>query len=845
MNEINQRNIYQENNLLNMEKNPFKFKEISSLKNGDLNLLDTNYEINQKPNRINIENTRKSFTKIMNKNLKELKRFKTQLNIKRMSIKNKIPKIPSNYDNNFILAKKNNLYGSKINNNEKGSFSQINNNLKPNIDIFAKKIKEKFNQNILKAKNYKIITNKNRMNMQKLSNKTENNNYFLNKDTFNNIASYDKNTLKIHKKISNDFLNNYDMNSTMPHTYNKRNTFNSEFVNNLTNDRKRINPYENNKNSKIVDFTKLVKNDKAKTVKQKIIKNKNNKNLQRQNSENKQKIRIQMKNNNMDLSWDYGEREYNKRQNINLYKKSKSGVINQNFYSEKKRFAPKKDQYQNNEDLSDKEIDDIVDKLELYLGNNEKVNKTFIERGTDLLNDSSSLSELADEIVKTYPEQETSDMNFQETVPSTSNPDIDGIFESSNNNVINMNNISYNIPFGNNKGSNSKSYIVNNIYISSPEIKNKNNNLENDINYNFFVVNEYNNTNNNIDNNINNNTNNNKININNLNVPALVTKTYKSPFISGNGIFKINSKDINEIEDSEINDDFSQFKNSVKNNNNQNRILGLNNSNNINNKLVTNNKININPYANEEHSISKSVNDINNFEKENNNLKDKKKLKNNLNELRFSDSILRDILSSHKNTPSNNNLLLSEEKKFNNFQNFYENDKNIGFNQDNKNINYNKEGNYLNQNNINMPEINNIYFSEKNEAKNNIIKNSITKSSLNKPKKHILFNFNKNIYIKFGKDDLITESQVTEQNGEICNHIEKDMDLYNIELKTVKPKPIIKSFLKNEIKINTEYINVENLPERQILPDLYDEFEEQDLKSLEKSLEKSVDKIFH
>ena len=84
----------------------------------------------------------------------------------------------------------------------------------------------------------------------------------------------------------------------------------------------------------------MVKNDKAKTVKQKIIKNKNNKNLQRQNSENKQKIRIQMKNNNMDLSWDYGEREYNKRQNINLYKKSKSGVINQNFYSEKKRFAP-------------------------------------------------------------------------------------------------------------------------------------------------------------------------------------------------------------------------------------------------------------------------------------------------------------------------------------------------------------------------------------------------------------------------------------------------------------------------------------------------------------------------
>ena len=183
-----------------------------------------------------------------------------------------------------------------------------------------------------------------------------------------------------------------------------------------------------------------------------------------------------------------------------------------------------------------------------------------------------------------------------------------------------------------------------------------------------------------------------------------------------------------------------------------------------------------------------------------------------------------------------NNLLLSEDKKFNSIQNFY--DKNdIGINQDNKNNNYNKEENYLDKNNN--------YFSEIKEEKNNIIKNSITKSSPNKPKKHILFNFNKNIYIKFGKEDLITESQITDQDGQICEHVEKNMDLYNIELKTVKPKSIIKRFFKNEIKINTEYVNVENLPERQILPDLYDEFEEQDLKSLEKSLEKSVDKILH
>lgn len=836
MNEIFQGNIYKENNLFNLENNPFKIKEISSLKKSDLNLFEPNHIFNQKPNRINIDNTRKSLNNIANKNnLKELKRFNTQINIKRMSIKNKTPKYSSNNDNNFILAKKNNLYGNKINNNEKVKLSNMNNNSKSNGEIFAKKIKEKFNQNILKAKNYKIIPNNKGVNILKFSNKTENNNFNLNNENYNHIAYFDKNTLKIHKKISNDLLNNYDMNFTMPNAYNKRNTFNNEFINNLNNDGKRLNQYENNKNSKIVDFKRIAKNDKGKIVKQKIIKNKNNKNLLRQNSEKKPKIRIQMKTKDTDLSWDYGERAYNNRQNYNFYKKSKSGVLNQNFYSEIKKNVPKKDQYQIDDDLSDKEIDDIVDELELFLGNNEKVNKTFVERGNDLLNDSSSLSELAGEIVKFCPDQETSDLNIQETVPSTSNPDIDGIFESSNNNVINMNNISYNIPFSNNKSSNAKSYIVNNIYISSPEIKNKNNKLENDINYNFFVVNEYNNTNNNINNNINNNVNNNKTNLNNLNVPVLATKTYKSPFISGNGKFKINSKDINEIEDSEITEDFSKFKNSV-NNNNQNVILDLNNSNNINNKLVTDNQFKINSYPNEGNSIPKGINNINDFEKENN-LNDKKKLKNNLNDFRFSDSILRDILSSHKNTPSNNNLLLSEDKKFNSIQNFYDNN-DIGINQDNKSNNYNKEENYLDKNNTN-------YFSEIKEGKNNIIKNSITKSSLNKPKKHISFNFNKNIYIKFGKEDLITESQITDQDGQICEHVEKNMDLYNIELKTVKPKSIIKRFFKNEIKINTEYVNVENLPERQILPDLYDEFEEQDLKSLEKSLEKSVDKILH
>ena len=70
------------------------------------------------------------------------------------------------------------------------------------------------------------------------------------------------------------------------------------------------------------------------------------------------------------------------------------------------------------------------------------------------------------------------------------------------------------------------------------------------------------------------------------------------------------------------------------------------------------------------------------------------------------------------------------------------------------------------------------------------------------------------------------------------------MNTYQYELKIILPRPIIKPYNKEDIKINNEYVLVENLPERQILPELYDDFEDDDIKSLEKSLEKSVDKIF-
>ena len=55
--------------------------------------------------------------------------------------------------------------------------------------------------------------------------------------------------------------------------------------------------------------------------------------------------------------------------------------------------------------------------------------------------------------------------------------------------------------------------------------------------------------------------------------------------------------------------------------------------------------------------------------------------------------------------------------------------------------------------------------------------------------------------------------------------------------------PCIKKYSKDTIKINEKYLNAENLSERDIIPELYEE-EDEDIKSLEKSLERSIDKSF-
>ena len=82
---------------------------------------------------------------------------------------------------------------------------------------------------------------------------------------------------------------------------------------------------------------------------------------------------------------------------------------------------------------------------------------------------------------------------------------------------------------------------------------------------------------------------------------------------------------------------------------------------------------------------------------------------------------------------------------------------------------------------------------------NNYLNNNLSKNNvLTKNKKHISFNLDGNLFIKFRKDDLITNSQITTPTGEVYNHFEKNMTLYKSELKMSKPKPIIKTFLAKD-----------------------------------------------
>ena len=212
----------------------------------------------------------------------------------------------------------------------------------------------------------------------------------------------------------------------------------------------------------------------------------------------------------------------------------------------------------------------------------------------------------------------------------------------------------------------------------------------------------------------------------------------------------------------------------------------------------------------------------------------------------------------------NNNTLLQESLPNNN-------DNHITNSNIVLNLNYSKDSELISEktqiqnNKLQLKNIN----SEKSQIEKNIEENRSTTANeqdsigikkinedqknkekkINKKNRRIQINLDNNIYYHYQKESCLDDYYETyNKNFELINLDSKNkkMDLDNY-MKMIKSKknliPCIKKYDKNSIKIALNYKECENLSEREIIPDLYEE-EEEDIRSLEKSLERSIDKSF-
>jgi len=821
---------------------------------------------------------------------KQLKRIQTENNLRSPYINAQRKSIYNLHENsNNTLSRKRELYRN-IKFKDKSKTTELK-HLCINTNEISKKIQNKLEG----RKIYKRINN--------------NLNPKLFTYNFNNINSSTKKILLESKNKSlNLNQNNYINFNKRISTNNLLNNNNNEFNSTMTNRTIDFKKFDNNnKISNIKNENQMYNKDKNLT----ITPNRNEKfnrslrfyseyvNMRKLNKVISQSTNTELKNKSLRnvFNFEYGIGRLKKKQNINL--KYNNNFNKNNNFTDLNYLSERKSNYNKifgDNEIDDKEIDKIVDDLNLSFFAN-KNNNTVTKSNKDDSDD--SLSEIADDIVKHFAETENEELNKQETVPSSSNPEIDGVTTST-----------YEIPYGYNnkyqspkkiiyksKPSSKHATIVNNFFISSSGSSKKNNAIDKHINA--FKHKEY-------------------ININKKKIqfPTMITQTYKSPNIlreeknkanklfsenikskqmQNNKLFKSQNNNTNILVDlksiyntssntntpnSNIKSD-TNFNNNNKNNYNGNHQLKNNNSNINIGKIIKNGN---------SQNASNQIKQFNNNNLECETINDKLKAQNikdnNFGKLykintskyntkknsKITESTLKELLSSNKNSINNNNININFE---NNLYKIY-NKQNNNNNDFNKKLlipksnptqdinNYSTNNNYnINISNNNTENKNNMIYdsndktqnnknnsfinnnSQRNKKNNNNINNKNNTNISIKNKNHISFNLNNNILIEFNKDNFITESKITNKNGEIIKYKPRDMNSYKNKLKVANPKPIIKTFIREDIKINQGYTLVENLPERHILPELYDEFEEDDIKSLEKSLEKSIDKNLH
>ena len=282
---------------------------------------------------------------------------------------------------------------------------------------------------------------------------------------------------------------------------------------------------------------------------------------------------------------------------------------------------------------------------------------------------------------------------------------------------------------------------------------------------------------------------------------------------------------------------------------NFNNIYFDNNNNNIiQQNIKIDNSNNFIDFKNNKGNINKNQNNINNYNE--NNIGEKYIDSNDISLSKEQLQIIKYITNPHdlrKSIPlSTHNINENDDKKSSNYIN---DKKNI----DIKINNINYQQNQISNSNI----IVNVSYSKDGQiqAEKPINKKeeiSDIKSKLNptftKQRRRIKINLDENLYYHYQKDSSLEDlyQVYNNKNKEMPEKMKCIMDLDDY-MKIIKgkitPKPCIKSFNEKEIKMNEKYLLAENLTEEDIIPDLNEE-DEEDIKSLGQSLEKSIDKIF-
>ena len=313
------------------------------------------------------------------------------------------------------------------------------------------------------------------------------------------------------------------------------------------------------------------------------------------------------------------------------------------------------------------------------------------------------------------------------------------------------------------------------------------------------------------------------LNQNNINEKDIIKKEIKIDDLANKDICE-NLKELTKIENSELN--------RIQNKDEENKIK-LEESNNIKKENIIIVKKDKEEIKEENNMLKKEENeeikhDKNIFDKkasEEIKIEEKKELvgkmetselaRNNQNEIK--ENIPLDIIQNEK---ENDNNIINEEKNKDN-------------NKDNKN-------NLEKQEDLQPNEISD-------EIKIKEIKSKIQKQKNPKKSIRIQINLDNNIIIGYIPQNLITEFAIVKDSTELLDKTSPLNHSFSLYEKIMKESPIpyssIKKYDKNEIKIDNNYIYKENLEEKDIIPALYNENEEE-IKNLEKSLEKSIDKSF-